>query len=76
MVDTSIQFPQTYTTSTMEKLIMDTKIFKTFVSGHPFDGLYPLLKKENFISQFKDTPESGEFRITAYVKKIQRAKKK
>jgi len=55
---------------------MEYWLYKTFVSFHPFDGLYPYLKKQNFISQFKNKEEFWDFVFTWIVKKITRAKKK
>jgi len=60
----------------MEKLMMEQEVFKSFVSGHPLDGLYLYLKKYNFISQFKEKDGFGSFIIVGYIKNIQRAKKK
>ncbi|MCX6823307.1 MAG: DNA polymerase III subunit alpha [candidate division SR1 bacterium] len=62
--------------TTMEKLMMEQEVFKSFVSGHPLDGLYLYLKKYNFISQFKEKEGFGSFIIVGYIKNIQRAKKK
>ena len=62
--------------TTMEKLMMEQEVFKSFVSGHPLDGLYLYLKKYNFISQFKEKDGFGSFIIVGYIKNIQRAKKK
>lgn len=75
-VATDIVYKDVYETSFLEKLMMDFSMYKTFVSGHPFDGLYPFLKKNNFISQVKDTEDFGQFILTVYIKKITRAKKK
>lgn len=76
MVSTDIQFPETRKATAMEKLLMEYDIFKTFIGWHPFDWLYPMFKKSNFISQFKEVPDAWEFHITAFIKKIQRARKK
>lgn len=73
---TKITFKNTYTTSMMEKLFMEQEVFKAFVSGHPLDGLYRYIKKFNFISQFKNIEDAGNFVIIGYIKNIQRARKK
>ena len=62
--------------TTMEKLMMEQEVFKSFVSWHPLDGLYIYLKKYNFISQFKEKDGFGNFIIVGFIKNIQRAKKK
>ncbi len=63
-------------TTMMERLMLEYEVFKVFVSGNPLDGLYTYLKKYNFISQFKEKENFGNFMITGYIKNIQRAKKK
>jgi DNA polymerase III alpha subunit len=45
--------PVVQATSKMETLLMEYDVLKTFVSGHPFDGTYAYLKKDQFISSFK-----------------------
>lgn len=62
--------------SKMDLLLMEHDVLKTFVSGHPFDGTYPYLKKDQFISTFKGIENAGPVRMTAMIKKITRAKKK
>jgi DNA polymerase III alpha subunit len=63
--------------SKMEKLLMEYDVFKTFVSGHPFDGLYQYCKRKfSLISQLKQTEQASDVKILCYVKNIQRAKKK
>ena len=52
-IHSKIQFKEQLHTSPMEKLMMEQDIFKAFVSSHPFDGLYPYIKKFGFISQFQ-----------------------
>jgi DNA polymerase III alpha subunit len=49
-----ITFKATPEISYMKKLLLEQEVFKSFVSGHPLDGLYLHLKKYNFITQFKD----------------------
>ncbi len=64
-------------TTKMDKLLMEYDVFKTFVSGHPFDGLYQYCKKKfSLISQLKQNEQAGDIRLLCYVKNIQRAKKK
>ncbi len=60
----------------MQKLMMEQDAFKTFVSGHPLDGLYLYLKKYSFISAIHQTDYVWPFTIIGYIKSIQRAKKK
>ena len=60
----------------MERLMMEQQVFKAFISWHPLDGLYTYFKKYNFISQFKEKENFGNFVIVWYIKNIQRAKKK
>jgi DNA polymerase III alpha subunit len=64
-------------TTKMDKLLMEYDVFKTFVSGHPFDGLYQYCKKKfSLISQLKQSEQASDIKILCYVKNIQRAKKK
>ncbi len=60
----------------MEKLLYEYEVFKTFVSAHPFDGLYHYLKKFNFLSTVKEKENFWAYRMLCYIKNIQRAKKK
>lgn len=61
----------------MEKLLMEYDVFKTFVSWHPFDGLYQYVKKKySLISAIKNAENAGDIKILCYVKNFQRAKKK
>lgn len=62
--------------TTIQKLMMEQEVFKSFVSWHPLDGLYLYLKRYNFISQFKEKDGFGNFIVVGYIKNIQRAKKK
>ncbi|AHB41170.1 hypothetical protein P148_SR1C00001G0375 [candidate division SR1 bacterium RAAC1_SR1_1] len=76
-IQNKITYKTTYETSFMEKLMMDQEVFKSFVSGHPLDGLYYYIKKFSFISQFKGKEKiTGTFIIVGYIRNIQRAKKK
>lgn len=64
-------------TTKMDKLLMEYDVFKTFVSWHPFDGLYPYCKKKfSLLSAIKQTEKAGDIKVLCYVKSIQRAKKK
>lgn len=64
-------------TTKMDKLLMEYDVFKTFVSGHPFDGLYQYCKKKfSLITQLKQSEQASDVKILCYVKGIQRAKKK
>jgi len=70
--------------SKMQILKLEHEVFKTFISFHPLDGLYPWVKSRgyNMISQFKnwnydkEQKDFGPFTIVALVTKITRAKKK
>lgn len=75
-IGSSIKFKTTYTTSFMEKLMMEQEVFKSFVSWHPLDGLYPYLKKRSFISQIALENFAWPFIITWYICDIKRARKK
>jgi DNA polymerase III alpha subunit len=75
-MNTQITFTQKFETNTMEKLMMEYDTLKSFVSSHPFDGLYRYLKRFSFISQFKNVENAGVFIIVGYIKSIQRARKK
>jgi len=73
----TIQFSRHIAPATsMQKLLMEYDVLKTFVSGHPFDGCYPYLKKDMFISSFKQVENAGNVIITVMIKNITRAKKK
>jgi DNA-directed DNA polymerase III PolC len=77
MLKPSLQLTKSPETSKMEKLLMEYDVFKTFVSGHPFDGLYQYCKKRfTLISAIKQTEQAGDIKILCFVKGIQRAKKK
>ncbi|MEI7478365.1 MAG: hypothetical protein WCJ81_08015 [bacterium] len=73
----ALSLKQAEPTGKMEKLLMEYDVFKTFVSGHPFDGLYQYCKKKfSLISAIKQTEQAGDVKILCFVKSIQRAKKK
>lgn len=75
-----LQLDKTEESTKMERLLTEYEVFKTFVSGHPFDGLYPYVKgKFSLISMFKHYDKEqpfGNVKILCFVKNIQRAKKK
>lgn len=48
---TTINWSEIVPSSLRGTLAMEYSVFNNFVSVHPFDGLYPLLKKYTFISQ-------------------------
>ncbi len=48
---TKIVWPSEVPSTLRGALTMEYSVFNNFVSVHPFDGLYPLLKKYTFISQ-------------------------
>ena len=63
--------------SLMDKLKLEYEIYKTFVSAHPFDGLFDYIKwKYNFISMFKEVEDYWEFNIIWVVKDIRKIRKK
>lgn len=72
----TLEFQQTSTTSRMEKAQYDVEIFKNMISWHPFDGLYPYIKRYGFIDQVLNTQENTNFSCLGMVKKITRARKK
>ncbi len=76
MMQQKLTIKDIWPTPLMQKLMMEQDSFKAFVSWHPLDGLYPYLKKYNFISQFSNTEYTGPYIIVAIIKNIQRAKKK
>jgi len=74
----TLQLKKSPDTTKMDKLLLEYDVFKTFVSGHPFDGLYQYAKKKfTLISALKANGEQPtDVKILCYVKSIQRAKKK
>jgi DNA polymerase III subunit alpha len=79
-VKPALQLDKTDESTKMERLLTEYEVFKTFVSWHPFDGLYPFIKWQfSLISMFKNYDKEqafGNVKILCYVKNIQRAKKK
>ncbi len=72
-------------TSKMDKIKMEYEVFKTFVSAHPFDGMFSWIKSKgyNLVMQIKAyDPEKhggedfGQFWLIGMISKIQRARKK
>ena len=63
-------------TAMMQKLMTEDEVFNVFVAGNPLDGLYPHIKRYNFIWQFKEKEGFVRIMIQWYIKHIQRAKKK
>lgn len=72
-------------TSKMDKIKLEYEVFKTFISAHPFDGMFDWIKSKwyNLIMQMKAyDPEKnngndfGPFNILGMVTKVQRARKK
>lgn len=57
----------------MELLQTEWKVFNTFVSWHPFDGLHDYIRgKYGFISMFKDKEWYGEYSFFGIIKNISR----
>lgn len=55
------------------KLKLEQEIFKTIISGHPFDGMYAYMKRKyNFISMMKDVENYGDFIIVGFIKQVVR----
>lgn len=71
----TIHFEHTYKTTFTENLKYEQEVFKSFVSWHPLDSLYPYIKKYNFITWVL-AAENWPFKIIGYIKNIQRARKK
>lgn len=72
-------------TSKMDKIKMEHEVFKTFISAHPFDGMFDWIKSKgyNLIMQIKSyDPEKNNwndfwpFNLIGMISKIQRARKK
>ncbi len=73
---TKISFNKIEWTSFEEKLMMEQDVFKSFVSWHPLDWLYPYLKSQTFLSRLNIEKNIWPFKITWYISNIQRARKK
>lgn len=77
LIKPTLQLTPSSEASKMDKLLMEYEVFKTFVSGHPFDGLYPFCKKNfSLISALKAREDPTDVKILCFVKNIQRARKK
>lgn len=80
----TLELKGTRTLDKMKILRLEYEVFKTFISFHPLDGLYPWVKWRgyNMISQFrnwnydKEQKDFGVFTVVALLTKITRAKKK
>jgi len=60
----------------MEKLQLEYEAFWTFVSSHPFDGLYSYIKRKfNFTSQVLDEKYEWDFKLLGFVKDIVKSTK-
>jgi len=75
-METTIALKPSEPSTLMERLMMEQEVFKAFVSGNPLDGFYKYAKKGTFLSQIKNKAGVDHFLLHAYVKDIQRAKKK
>lgn len=57
--------------SRMDKLWLEHRTFWTFVSSHPFDGIYTISKKKyNFSNQVRDENFEWNFKLLCFVKNI------
>ncbi len=57
----------------LDQLKIERQAFKTFVSWHPLDGLYPYIRaKYGFASMFKDKEGYGDFTMLWFIKSISR----
>jgi DNA polymerase-3 subunit alpha len=62
--------------SLMEKLKLEYEAFWTFISAHPFDGLYKYIKRKyNFSSQVQDENYEWDYKLLAYIKDIVKSPK-
>jgi DNA polymerase III alpha subunit len=60
-----------------DKLLAENEVFKTFISGHPFDGLYDYIRsKHHFISMFKQDEKFWDTSFVWYISWYTRARKK
>jgi len=60
----------------MEKLQLEYEAFWTFISSHPFDGLYSYIKRKfNFTSQILDEKYEWDFKLLGFVKDIVKSTK-
>lgn len=59
--------------SLMEKIKFEYEVFGTFISLHPFDGMYDYLRKKyNFATMFTEVENYGDFNMIGFVKSIRR----
>ena len=62
--------------SLMEKLKLEYEAFGTFISAHPFDGLYKYIKRKyNFTSQILDEKYEWDYKILWFIKDIVKSPK-
>jgi DNA polymerase III alpha subunit len=73
---TKLQFDKEFATGLQDAMMMEYEVFRTFVSVHPFDGLYNFLRKYTFISQMADIENYGQCELVCFIKEIRRARKK
>jgi len=73
---TQISFAKKCTTTFEENLMYEQEVFKSFVSWHLLDWLYPYIKKNTFLSWLNVEKNVWPYKIIGYVSNIQRAKKK
>ena len=73
---TQISFAKKCTTTFEENLMYEQEVFKSFVSWHLLDWLYPYIKKNTFLSWLNVEKNVWPYKIIWYVSNIQRAKKK
>ncbi len=60
----------------MDKLKLEYEAFWTFVSAHPFDGLYSYIKKKyNFITQVEDEKYEWDYILIGFIKDIVKSPK-
>lgn len=75
-VSSQIVFQKKYTSTLMERLLMENDVFKCFISEHLLDGLYPYIKRTGFLSQVQDEKYEWPFRVIGFISGITRARKK
>mgnify|MGYP002348087644 CR=1 FL=1 len=77
VIENKFEFKEKLTTTTLEKLLYEYEVFKTFISAHPLDGVYEYLKsKFNLISTFKDKDDFGDVEFLGFIKEFRKFKNK
>lgn len=78
MEESSMKLDIPTTPSTLSFVMScDMDMYKCFVTLHPFDSLYPYIKKNhNLISQFEKKEDFGQFSMLWIITAISRARKK